>query len=193
MKKHFVSLMILCLISIHGKSQILEGQVGMGSGLMNLVEQFEGSPSSFSLPFSYAFGLSMAENDSSLALIVLYNQLEYRIQSELFVPNQVVSLRSFQLGVEKINRSENTAFGYKATTGIGVEHRNPFSDKEPFICLSASMLISQRITDKLRFEAQPGLYWADIANSLRGSSYWDTAGEDVSLIVNVGLRYRFLN
>lgn len=193
MKKQFVSIFILLLISVHGKSQFLEGQVGMGSGFMNLVEHFERSPSNFSLPFSYSIGLSMAENDSSVALVVLYNHFEYLLGSNFFLSRPLVKMRSFQLGVEQINRRNKTAIGYRAMTGFGVERNNPFSDDESFICISAAMLISQRITEKLRFEAQPGLFWADVANTFRGSDNWTSGGEDVSLCFTVGLRYKFLH
>jgi hypothetical protein len=188
MKKLFI-LVFFCF-SLSSNAQILEGQVGIGSGFMNMVERFQGSPVRFSYPFSYSFGLSLAENDSSIALVALYNQVEYRLQ-RASVPNRVLKMNSFQLGVEQINRAQQTALGYRFTTGVGSEGDNPYSENSPFICISAAFLISQQLGDQLRFEAQPGLFWADVANSLRGSNYWDTAGEDVSLIVNVGLRYRF--
>lgn len=191
MKKAIIALALFVFTTIQVKSQIIEGQLSMGSGFVNLVERFQGSPASFSYPFSYAFSLSMAENDSSVALVALYNQIEYRLQGGS-IPNRVLKMRSFQLGVERINRAQKTAVGYRFTTGIGSEQNNPYSDNETFACISACFLISKQLTQRLRFEAQPGLFWADIANSLRGSDYWTTAGEDVSLIVNVGLRYQFL-
>ena len=188
MKKLFI-LVFVCF-SLSSNAQILEGQVGIGSGFMNMVERFQGSSVRFSNPFSYSFGLSLAENDSSIALVALYNQVEYRLQ-RASVPNRVLKMNSFQLGVEQINRAQQTAVGYRFTTGVGSEGDNPYSQNSPFICISAAFLISQQLGDRLRFEAQPGLFWADVANSLRGSNYWGIAGEDVSLIVNVGLRYQF--
>ena len=73
MKKLFI-LVFVCF-SLSSNAQILEGQVGIGSGFMNMVELFQGSSVRFSYPFSYAFGLSLAENDSSIALVALYNQI----------------------------------------------------------------------------------------------------------------------
>ena len=75
-----------------------------------MVERFQGSSVRFSYPFSYAFGLSLAENDSSIALVALYNQIEYSLQRDIS-PNRVLKMNSFQLGVEQINRAQKTAVG----------------------------------------------------------------------------------
>ncbi len=60
-----------------------------------------------------------------------------------------------------------------------------------FTSITGGVVYSLRLQENLRLNLNTDLLWTDPLNSLNGSENWQTAGEDLSLLIQLGVSYRF--
>ncbi len=94
---------------------------------------------------------------------------------------------------KKFNIGYHFGLGYTQQDFTQIKNRNIPAREDRFISATAAAIYSLRLNEKLRLKLETGVLWTDVSNSFRGSSNWQTAGEDVSFLVQLGISYAFGN
>jgi hypothetical protein len=72
-----------------------------------------------------------------------------------------------------------------------MRNRNNPSLEDRFMSATLGAVYSLRLNNNLRLNFETGILWTDPVNTFRGSRNWQTAGEDISLLLQVGVSYSF--
>ena len=201
MTKNYLFL-VLILISQTILSQNIEIGAGAGSGSFYLLEElddnarasYEGSASLY-MDFKYNFNEVEGLKLRILHTSVMVEGQDY--QSGLSL-NGTVDAFNFLLLYERLRADKQFNVGYNFGLGHTIQNfnRNTRSGandvQDRFMSLNFAGIGSLQLSDRLRLKGEAGFLWTDPINSLRGSDYWQTAGEDLSFLVQIGLSYSFL-
>ena len=56
--------------------------------------------------------------------------------------------------------------------------------------VNLSGIISSKLNENLTLQLEPTLLWTDPVNSFRESDKWEIAGEDLSILMQIGIKYK---
>ncbi|ARN76666.1 hypothetical protein BST97_00855 [Nonlabens spongiae] len=195
-------LLVLILISQTMLAQNIEIGAGAGSGAFYLIEEIDDNsraiyegPASLYMDFKYNFNGVEGVKLRMLHTSVMVEGQDY--QSGLSL-NGTVDAFSFLLLYERLRADKKFNVGYNFGLGHTIQNfnRNTRSGandvQDRFMSLNFTGIASLQLSDRLRLKGEAGFLWTDPINSLRGSDYWQTAGEDLSFLVQLGLSYSFL-
>jgi hypothetical protein len=201
MKKISLLILMLFIFSPESKSQHLEVGFGLGSGGAYLIEANDKAIDiSYALPFSSYLDLKYTPAESYFGLKFRFQYLNAGIEGENWknvnepIDGDVSSL-STMLMLEHLKDDQTWNLGYNF--GVGYTHQSFRQDltnltpalESQFMSFLFSGLLSRTINDQLAIQLEPGLLWTDPVGSFRSSEEWQIAGEDLSLLLQVGVSY----
>ena len=97
-----------------------------------------------------------------------------------------------RLRADKVfNIGYNVGLGFTQQDLVQINNNNMPALEDRFVSVTANGIFSLRLHDQLRLIGETGVLWTDPINSFRGTRNWQTAGEDVSLLLQAGISYRF--
>ena len=195
-------LLVFILISQTILAQNIDIGAGAGSGSFYLIEELDDNArTSFESPASLYLDMKYNFNDvEGLKLRMLHSSVLVQgqdYQSGLSL-NGSVDAFNFLLLYERLRADKKFNMGYNFGLGHTIQNfnRNTRSGandvQDRFMSLNFAGIGSLQLSDRLRLKGEVGFLWTDPINSLRGSDYWQTAGEDLSFLVQLGLSYSFL-
>ncbi|AZQ43955.1 hypothetical protein [Nonlabens ponticola] len=200
MKKFLFSIFAISASIMH--AQLFEIGAGAGTGAYYMIEEADNSvitaydsPASIYVDVKYNFkdridGLKLRFQNTSVNVV----GEDYQTQRSLdgIVESFTTSLLYERLRADKIfNIGYNAGIGYTLQEFIQVKNENNAALEDRFMSVSFNGIFSLRLQDKLRFNLDTGLLWTDPINTFRGSDDWQTAGEDLSFLSQLGVSYRF--
>ena len=195
MKRILLFFAFFLFLGIFAKAQYLDGNVSFGTNVPYLIEQLQGSIYDYGVPFQGSASLSFAQSDSTLGVVLLVkNQNFERIQRLPTGNNQIdISSTSFNIGIEKLDRSQDVCFGYRGLIGVSSWDEPGFFVNGNYKQLDITLngLVSFKIANRIRFELQPGIVWMDLAGTFRDPNEWQFGREDISPFLDFSLRYSF--
>lgn len=195
-------LLALIFISQTILAQNLEIAAGAGSGAYYIFEEaddnsnisYDGAASLY-LDLKYNFnnieGLKLRLLNTSTSL----KGQDYQTRSPL---DGTVDTYSFLMLYERLRTDKKFNVGYNFGLGHTIQNLNRAKNipatavEDRFMSVNLAGVFSVRLNNSLRLNAETGLLWTDPINTFRGSYDWQTAGEDLSFLVQVGLSYPFL-
>ncbi|WP_037318811.1 hypothetical protein [Salegentibacter sp. Hel_I_6] len=202
MKNITLIALILLFASLEGKSQNLEVGFGLGTGSAYMYENSDSSIDiDYSLPFSSYLDLKYSKPDSYFGLKLKFQYLNAGIEGRNWktsnepIDGDVTSLTSMIL-LEHLKEENTWNFGYNFGFGYTrQEFRQDLTNLSPavvsnFMSVNFSGIISSKLTENLALQIEPTLFWTDPVGSLRDSDRWQIAGEDVSILMQVGIKYK---
>lgn len=195
-------LVLFFLIVTAAAAQTIEIGAGAGTGAFYIIEEADNnvitaydSPGSLYVDIKYNFqerfdGLKLRLQNTSVNIVG--EDYQTGISLDGTVETFTTSLLYERLRTDK-------AFNLGYNFGIGLTQQDfkqvtsnvipPVQDR--FMSLTLSGIYALRLHEKLRLNLETGLLWTDPINSFRGSDKWQTAGEDLNLLVQIGVSYRF--
>ncbi|AGC77891.1 hypothetical protein LX97_03430 [Nonlabens dokdonensis] len=190
------------LISMTSIAQTFEIGAGAGSGAFYFIEDIDAnavaaydSPASLYLDVKYNFkdridGLKLRLQNTSVNVV----GNDYQTLAPI---DGTVEMFTTSLLYERLRTDKKFNVGYNA--GMGITHQEfvriknmnlpPREDK--FMTLSFDGIFTLRLDQNLRLNLNTGLLWTDPMNTFRGSDNWQTAGEDLSFLAQIGISYKF--
>lgn len=191
------------LISMTSIAQTFEIGAGAGTGAFYFIEEIDAnavaaynSPASLYLDVKYNFkdrmdGLKLRLQNTSV------NVVGNDYQTLATIDGTVEMFTTFLL-YERLRSDKKFNVGYHA--GMGITHQefvriknmNLLPRENKFMSLSFGGIFSLRLNQNLRFNLNTGLLWTDPINTFRGSDNWQTAGEDLSFLAQIGVSYKFI-
>jgi len=202
LKKITLLSFIALLFFTDGKSQTFEVGFGMGSGTTYLMENLDnGINIKYSVPFSSYIDLKYAAAGKYFGAKLRFQYLNTGIQGNdwknpgLAIDGEVTSLTTLIL-LEHLNSDQKWNFGYNFGFGFTNQQFRPDlinssnAIESSFMSLSVSGILNKKINENFSFQIEPNLLWTDPVNSLRSNEKWQIAGEDISLLIQIGLVYK---
>ncbi len=202
MRKIIMIVFIILLATLEGKAQNLEVGFGLGTGSAYIFENTDsGIDIDYSLPFSSYLDIKYSKPDSYFGLKLKFQYLNSAIEGRNWkssnepINGEVTSLTSMIL-LEHLKEDNKWNFGYNF--GLGYTHQefrqdllnfSPVVDRN-FMSVNFSGIISSKLNDKLALQLEPTLLWTDPVGSFRESDKWQIAGEDLSILMQIGLKYK---
>ena len=202
MKNITLIALILLFASLEGKSQNLEVGFGLGSGSAYIFENADSNIDiDYSAPFSSYLDLKYSNTESYFGLKLKFQYLNSGIKGRNWkssnerIDGDVTSLTSMIL-LEHLKEKNKWNFGYNF--GFGYTHQefrqdlinlSPVVDRN-FMSINFSGIISSELYENLALQLEPTLFWTDPVASLRESDKWQIAGEDLSILMQIGIKYK---
>ncbi|MDT0647064.1 hypothetical protein RM545_10205 [Zunongwangia sp. F260] len=202
MKKIILIAFISLIGTLEGRSQNLEVGFGLGTGSAYTYENFDSSVDiNYSLPFSSYLDLKYSNTESYFGLKLKFQYLNAGIEGRNWKNNNepidgdVTSLTSMIL-LEHLKEDNTWNFGYNF--GFGYTHqefRQNLNILSPgitsnYMSVNFSGIISSKLTEDLALQIEPTLFWTDPVGSLRASDKWQIAGEDINILLQLGIKYK---
>lgn len=190
------------LTMFEGRSQNVEVGFGLGTGAAYMIENGDRNVDiDYSLPFSSYLDLKYSRPDSYFGVKLKFQYLNAGIKGENWksfnepIDGDVTSLTSLIL-LEHLKEENKWNFGYNF--GFGYTHQEFRQDlmnlspgvESNFMSVNVSGIISSKLTEKLALQIEPTLLWTDPVGSFRHSDKWQIAGEDVSILIQIGVKYK---
>ncbi|MDT0676711.1 hypothetical protein [Autumnicola musiva] len=202
MKKITLLLTFVLLSFTKGKAQTFELGFGIGSGTAYLVENLDdGIDIDYSTPLSSYVDLKYSKSDkyfgAKLRLQYLnagirgsnWKGLNYNINGEVTSLTTLILLEHLKCN-SKWNSGYNFGLGYTNQT-FKPDLVNSINNIEStYLSINISGILNRKINENFSFQIEPNLMWTDPINSLRNREKWQIAGEDISMLIQLGLTYR---
>ena len=200
MKK--IALFLFGLLSLMTTAQTFEIGAGLGTGAFYFIEEADNnvvtafdSPASLYMDIKYNFkdridGLKLRVQNTSVNIV----GLDYQTQAPL---DGTIETFTTSLLYERLRANKKFNIGYHVGMGmtlqefVQLKNQNMPALQDRFMSLTFGGVYSLRLHEKLRLNFETSVLWTDPINSFRGSDNWQTAGEDISLLAQMGLSYRF--
>ena len=183
-------------------AQQLEMGFGLGTGAVYLIENGDESVDmNYAIPFSSYVDLKYSKEDKYFGVKVRFQYTNTGIEGEDWkisnseIDGEVAALTTMFL-LEHVTTKRSWNFGYNFGVGYTSERirqhlkDSPFSVESNYISFNVSGIVSKKIGNNLIFRIEPVFLWADPINSLRSSTYWQIAGEDISALIQLGIAYK---
>ena len=199
----FQYLLLFVIVPFLGFSQSFEIGAGAGTGAFYF---FESIDDNVDMDYSNAASIYV---DAKYNFKDRYDGIKLRLQNTsvdldgndyqqgLRIDGNVETF-TIALLYERLKSDKNFNIGYNFGVGHTVESLEPIRNQrgldfeERFMNVSGAGIFSFRLNDTLRLRGETGLLWTDPVNTFRGSENWQTAGEDLSFLVQIGISYLFL-
>lgn len=202
--KKITILFVVFALAFQGKAQTLELGLGVGSGAAYLFENSDKSVNiSYSLPFSSFADLKYSHPDRYFGGRLKFQYLNTGVEGDdwksgMYTDNVNGDVSSFtaMLLLEHLKTDKPWNFGYNF--GIGYTNQklrydlvyHSYQIETGYMSAALGGIINRKLTENLSLTIEPSLFWTDPVNSLRNSDKWQIAGEDLSILVQVGIRYK---
>lgn len=198
----FLSLIICLLVCISVSAQALTIAAGGGAGKAYI---FEDADAASDVEYSSAISLFMEAgyqfDDSNNRLKIRLQQMQADIGGQDFRTNESVSglLDTFTVLMMFESLSADRAFnlGYQYGMGYSLQQLETSPGimavvaEDRFMSLMGSAIASFRLKESLCLKLEIIGFWTDPISTVRGNDLWQTAGEDLSLLAQIGISYRF--
>jgi hypothetical protein len=200
MKKHILLLMGFATLIANG--QTFEIGAGAGTGAYYIIEDADNaaiiaydSPASLFVDVKYNFkgridGVKLRLQNMSVHVL----GMDY--QTGVLLDGRVESFTTSLL-YERLRTDRVFNVGYYFGMGVTQQDfKQVISNSIPavqdrFMSLTFGGVYALRIQENLHLNLETGFLWTDPINSFRDSENWQTAGEDLSFLAQLGLSYRF--
>jgi hypothetical protein len=182
--------------------QRIEIGAGAGSGAFYMIEEGDSNvntsydaPASLYLDLTYHFaeridGLKFRLQNTSVN--VVGNDYQTLARLDGMVESFTFSLLYERLRSDKLfNIGYHAGLGYTQQDFTQIKNTNNPALEDRFVSTTAAAIYSLRLSDQLRLKLETGILWTDVSNTFRGSDNWQTAGEDVSFLAQLGMSYKF--
>lgn len=193
---------ILGVTALCATGQTIEIGAGAGTGSFYFIENidrkaqtsFNGAASLF-VDVKYSFkdridGIKLRLQNTSVNLEGFDYQTGARLDG--IVETFTTSLLYERLRSDKVfNIGYHFGMGLTHQEFIGIQHRGIPIQQDRFMSITLGGIYSLRLHEKLRLNIETAMLWTDPINTFRGANDWQTAGEDISLLGQVGVSYRF--
>jgi hypothetical protein len=201
--KKIALIIILVLISFtEGKSQSFELGYGVGSGTTYLIENSDnGINIDYSTPFSSYIDLKYYKPEKYFGIKLRFQYLNTGIKGRSWkgfssdIDGEVTSLTTMIL-LEHLNSNKKWNLGYNFGIGYSNEkfkqdfNNGPYNVESNYMSINFSGILNKKINENFSFQIEPSLLWTDPVNSLRNRDKWQIAGEDISLLIQLGITYK---
>lgn len=199
MKKIFLLFTLLSILSINAQS--LEVGAGLGTGYFYFGEEVDNAAqTSFKNHRSLYFDLAYRIPESANAFKLRFQQTavdvvgkEYRTQRPL---DGSVETFTTAIVYERLNFNKRVNLGYQLGMGFTQEDLvvntalNTVPERDRFTSVLIGAVASTDLSYRLRLNVELTGLWTDPLNTIRSSDQWQTAGEDISFILQAGLSFR---
>jgi hypothetical protein len=190
------------LFSMNSFAQTIEIGAGIGTGAFYFIEEADNnvataydSPASLYLDVKYNFkdridAVKLRVQNTSVNIV----GEDYQTAAPL---DGMVETFTTSLLYERLRADKMFNIGYHFGMGLTQQefkqqkNTNLRALENRFMSLTFGGLYSLRLHEKLRLNFETAVLWTDPINSFRGSENWQTAGEDISFLVQIGISYRF--
>lgn len=202
MKKIALITLIVIFTNFNGNAQHLEIGFGLGTGATYLIENGDESVDiNYAAPFSSYIDLKYSKEDRYFGVKVRFQYTNTGIEGEDWkisngeIDGEVAALTTMFL-LEHVSTKRSWNFGYNFGVGYTRERirqrlkDSPFSVESKYLSFNASGIVSKKIGKNLIFRIEQVFLWTDPINSLRGKTYWQIAGEDISAFIQLGITYK---
>jgi len=199
MKKSFLCIIFISF-SILGQSQNFNLGFGFGTGATYIVEKIDRSIDiNYSLPLLTYVSLLHSPSSSYYDFALRFQYLNTAIGGHNWISGrkidgQVSSLTSI-ISLEHLKDDKKINLGYSFGLGYTVENYIENLDYgrqaeiRKFLSLYISALAQAKISQKIFIHLEPTFFWTDPINSLRSSSNWYIAGEDLNCLLQIGINF----
>ena len=193
---------LVSLLSLTATAQSLEVGAGAGTGAFYFIEEADNSvvtafdsPASIYLDIKYNFkeridGLKLRLQNTSVNIV----GEDYQTGAPLdgTVETFTTSILYERLRSDKVfNIGYNVGLGFTQQDFIQIKNRNNAPIEDRFMSISLNGIFSVWLQENLRLNANTGLIWTDPISTFKGAENWQTAGEDISLLAQIGVSYTF--
>jgi hypothetical protein len=200
MKNLFIAVAFLFLLTSF--AQTIEIAAGAGTGAFYFIEETDNdilsaynSPASLYFDVTYHFkdridGIKLRIQNTSVHVV----GKDY--QTGIAIDGTVESFTTSLL-YERIRADKMFNIGYHFGMGLTQQefkqqkNTNLRAIEDRFMSITFGGIFSLRLREKLRLNFETALLWTDPITTLRGSENWQTAGEDISFLGQIGISYRF--
>jgi len=203
MKNILVLTCLLTLVFTDVKAQNFEIGFGLGSGGAYLFEAYDsGVDIDYTMPFSSYVDLKYGKPENYFGVKLRFQYMNAGIQGtdwknpNFEIDGEVSSLTTLFL-LEHLSTERNWNRGYNFGLGFTNQLLRPdlinssSGVKSSFICFHLGGVLRKNINEHLSFQIEPSLLWFDPVNSMRNSDKWQIAGEDLNILVQFGMIYKF--
>jgi len=200
MKKYI--LIVAGFTTLMAPAQTFEIGAGAGTGAYYIIEEADNnaitaydSPASMFVDVKYNFkdridGVKLRLQNTSVHI------LGRDYQTGTALDGRIESFTTSLL-YERLRTDRVFNVGYHFGMGVTQQHfKQVISNGIPavqdrFMSLTFGGIYALRIHEHLHLNLETGILWTDPINGFRGSENWQTAGEDISFLAQLGLSYRF--
>lgn len=190
------------LISFTCIAQTFEIGAGAGTGSFYFIEDLDNnavadydSPASLYLDVKYNFkdridGLKLRLQNTSVN--VVGNDYQTLAPIDGTIESFTTSLLYERLRADKVfNIGYHAGMGMTLQEFVPVKNTNRPALQDRFMSITFGGVYSLRLQDKLRLNLETAVLWTDPINTFRGPDNWQTAGEDLSFLAQIGISYKF--
>ncbi|SFU45898.1 hypothetical protein SAMN05216480_10476 [Pustulibacterium marinum] len=202
--KSITLLMISLLLSLlHANAQELSVEFGGGTGQAYVYEDADdGVDVSYAVPFSAYAAITYHKPEQYFGMSLRLQYMNAGIEGEDWqqglstMKGDVTAFSTFVL-LEHLKTNNTWNFGYHFGMGYTTEQlRKNLALQEGittsrYMSLMGAGVVSYELSPSVSFRLAPTLLWTDPVNSLRDSSLWQLAGDDLSWLVQIGVAYHF--
>lgn len=204
MKKIILTFLACSTLTAFG--QKLDFSLSAGTGKTYIFESIDNSVNvNYSLPMSLVTELKFTPHNKSWGLKFRLQQLQSGLTGENWVDktplNGYINSLTTSLLLENEVMKNKTSYGFSFGLGMTRETIQPqqyiYFDRSStnYASISFGGHLSYKLNKDFDFQIQPIFLWQDpfkTISVLTGSRKANFAGEDLSAVINFGIRYRFL-
>lgn len=183
-------------------AQSFEIGAGAGTGAFYMIENADDNVNlSYTNEASIYVDLKYTFKDRNDGFKLRFQNMHVEINGTEYLSNVVLSgsVETFTtlLLYEFMPTEKNFNIGYNFGLGFTKQEyeRFPsviqFAPQDNYMSVAAGAITALKLNEKLFLRLETGLLWTDPINSFKGPANFQTAGEDLSLLVQLGLSYRF--
>ncbi len=183
------------------QAQTFEIGLGGGTGTFYIFEEGDGnvdnsftSASTFFADAKYI--LADQKNGLKLRMQMTSTQIAGEDYQTRNFTNGYIDAITTSLLYERLNTEREMALGYFLGAGHTVQTFDRLASStytipdNRYMSITAGGVLQYTSPSGIGLWLEPSIQWADPINSLRDSSDWQTGGEDVNFMVQVGVSYR---
>ncbi|MGB5983307.1 MAG: hypothetical protein WBG46_14290 [Nonlabens sp.] len=193
-------LYFILIFPIISFAQSVEIGAGAGGGALYLLEDIDTNTDiDFSSAGTLYVDLKYNFADRPDGIKLRYQSMSALVYGRTYLANQFIDGKvegqTFSLLYERLRSHQTINFGFNAGLGHTIETLNlvprpgTYLREINYATLSGAGILSYQLNDALSLRAEMGFLWTDPINTFRGSENWQTAGEDVSLLLQFGITY----
>lgn len=198
--KYALGLLTL-LLSFSSIAQTLELSAGAGTGAFYFGEEADNSiPNGFDHHRSLYFDITYRKENTPNALKLRFQQTAVDIEGLEYQTNRPLdgTIETFTTALifERLKFNRKVNVGYQLGMGLTQEdfvvnrNINSIPEQDRFASIIIGTVATTRLSERFRLNLELTGLWTDPLNTLRGSDNWQTAGEDISFILQAGISYK---
>ncbi|WP_194852037.1 hypothetical protein [Nonlabens antarcticus] len=197
-----ITAILILFISVITTAQSFEIAGGLGTGAFYFIEEVDNSVNTtYESPASLYFDLKYNFKDRIDGIKLRVQSTSVNIDGQDYQTGVALdgNVETFTtlLMYERLRSDKVFNIGYQMGMGLTQQEfiRQKNSNIQPleekFMSVTFGGLYSIRLHEKLRLNLETAIFWTDPINTFRGSKNWQTAGEDISFLAQLGVSYNF--